>query len=70
MLERKNEIDVQYESIKKIEIYEYTVYKFKKNKIDEIDDYAYLYKNENLNWKGKMVREKPDHAQQNTTVQY
>ena len=38
----KNEIDVQYESIKKIEIYEYTVYKFKKNKIDEIDDYAYL----------------------------
>ena len=45
----KNEIDVQYESIKKIEIYEYTVYKFKKNKIDEIDDYAYLYKNENLN---------------------
>ena len=32
-------------------------------KIDEIDDYAYLYKNENLNWKGKMVREKPDHAQ-------
>ena len=25
-----------------LEIYEYTVYKFKKKKIDEIDDYAYL----------------------------